>query len=326
VFLDGTLLYNRRMIENKRLRVVALCIAIASLCGIVLLIIAAEKRNDRLSAKIASLDEIIQTQNHALDEARNDIDFLKMELDSTKTEYGSQNTKLASELEAERKRREQSESTIMTQLSKEAASLKRFDLAGTVQAWRPRIAYIKCTFETSTRTYTQSGSGLFIGKINATDYHIQTNKHVLWSDSAQSLPTSCSVKLPDDVSVNANEAVINKNGKDAGILVVKSPTEKMKNFSSNILGKACTAQANVGDEIIVLGYPSIGVSGDVTVTEGIISGSENDFYVTSAKIEQGNSGGAAILLKDNCYLGIPTFVQVGRIEALARILKWTAIR
>ena len=69
-----------------------------------------------------------------------------------------------------------------------------------------------------------------------------------------------------------------------------------------------------------MGYPSIGSQTDITATEGIISGYDGNYYVTSAKVERGNSGGAAVALKDNCYLGIPTFVQVGDIESLARIL------
>ena len=59
---------------------------------------------------------------------------------------------------------------------------------------------------------------------------------------------------------------------------------------------------------------------DVTATEGIISGFDGDYYITSAKVEHGNSGGAAILVKESCELGIPTFVQTGSIESLARIL------
>jgi hypothetical protein len=73
-----------------------------------------------------------------------------------------------------------------------------------------------------------------------------------------------------------------------------------------------------------LGYPTIGSSGSITVTEGIVSGIEGDYYVTSAKIDHGNSGGVAILTKDDCYLGIPTFVKNnGGFESLGRILKST---
>ncbi len=58
----------------------------------------------------------------------------------------------------------------------------------------------------------------------------------------------------------------------------------------------------------------------MTVTEGIISGFDENYFITSAKVEQGNSGGAAISLKNNCYLGTPTFSTKGNLESLARIL------
>ena len=51
-----------------------------------------------------------------------------------------------------------------------------------------------------------------------------------------------------------------------------------------------------------------------------MSGFESNYFVTSAKVERGNSGGTAVLLKNNCFLGVPTFVQSGALESLARIL------
>ena len=61
------------------------------------------------------------------------------------------------------------------------------------------------------------------------------------------------------------------------------------------------------------------------VAHGIVAGYDGNYFITSAKVEQGNSGGTAILVKDNCLLGIPTFAQVGKIEALARILDISTI-
>jgi len=69
-----------------------------------------------------------------------------------------------------------------------------------------------------------------------------------------------------------------------------------------------------------LGYPGIGGNNDITATEGIISSYDGDYYITSAKIEHGNSGGIAILIKDNCFLGIPSYAEAGEIESMGRIL------
>ena len=83
----------------------------------------------------------------------------------------------------------------------------------------------------------------------------------------------------------------------------------------------CQKKASIGDSLIVLGYPSYGADySEITATEGIVSGYDGEYYTTSAKIEQGNSGGVAILQKDNCYLGIPTAVRLGAFESLGRIL------
>ncbi|MER3570466.1 MAG: hypothetical protein C4348_02620, partial [Patescibacteria group bacterium] len=76
----------------------------------------------------------------------------------------------------------------------------------------------------------------------------------------------------------------------------------------------------IGEEIVVLGYPTIG--GEyLTATEGIISGFDGDYYfVTSAKIEKGNSGGGAFLKSTGCLAGMPTFVRLGEIESFARLI------
>ena len=86
------------------------------------------------------------------------------------------------------------------------------------------------------------------------------------------------------------------------------------------LDSVCRTTAASGERVIILGYPAIGAKGDVTVTDGIISGYEDNFYITSAKIERGVSGGVAVLVDKNCYLGIPTFVRAGEVESLGRVL------
>ncbi len=87
-----------------------------------------------------------------------------------------------------------------------------------------------------------------------------------------------------------------------------------------VFPKRCTRKPSEGEEVVILGYPVIGSQEDITITKGIISGFEGDYYITDAKTDQGNSGGAAILLKDNCLLGLPTYVITGEMETLARIL------
>ena len=198
------------------------------------------------------------------------------------------------------------------------------DLASIVKKWRPSIADIECIFTKSgtNQVYlTQGGSGFLL---KASDTFVITNRHVLF-DSEKYAPSVCTVSLPDD---SKEEIAIpygdNRIGFDASIdfgrIVIPNPPFFMALNASNWL-PLCRVKAAIGDEVVILGYPGIGSKNDITATEGIISGYDGDYYITSAKVEHGNSGGAAILVKDNCYLGIPTSVEVGTVESLARILR-----
>jgi len=88
--------------------------------------------------------------------------------------------------------------------------------------------------------------------------------------------------------------------------------------------QACNSDiVNIGDPILILGYPSYGGE-TLTVTNGIISGSLDEYYFkTDAKIDKGNSG-APVLLDDpskDCYIGIATFGIKGAFDSLGGILK-----
>jgi hypothetical protein len=92
---------------------------------------------------------------------------------------------------------------------------------------------------------------------------------------------------------------------------------------------ACNSDiVNIGDPILILGYPSYGGE-TLTVTNGIISGSSDEYYFkTDAKIDKGNSG-APVLLDDpskDCYIGIATFLIKGGSESLGYILKTKYIK
>ncbi len=95
------------------------------------------------------------------------------------------------------------------------------------------------------------------------------------------------------------------------------------NLPDRVLSLPFCNQSNtkLGDKIKTYGYPGIG-GGNLTITDGLISshvGGSSDF-MTSAKIDHGNSGGTAINTTLNCFLGIPTASQTGEIESLGYIL------
>jgi S1-C subfamily serine protease len=201
-------------------------------------------------------------------------------------------------------------------------------LSSIVSQWRPRIIYIECEFKyTDGTTYAvSSGSGFAAGAV------IDTNKHILIDENGYG-PSVCYVKYPDDTTIyrvlNGSDIWVSEKY-DVGHLIV-AMNDTIKNLNSSEY-RICSLEdvfgnqkALVGDDIIILGYPTIGSQSDITVTKGIISGYDDDYYITDAKIEHGNSGGAAILLKDNCYLGIPSYAISGEVESLARILNSRAV-
>ncbi|MER2513619.1 MAG: serine protease [Nitrosomonas ureae] len=75
------------------------------------------------------------------------------------------------------------------------------------------------------------------------------------------------------------------------------------------IGDSNTVQ--IGDEILILGYPDIG-GRSITQTRGIVSGfvTSDNFFKTDAEINPGNSGGAAVN-RDGLLIGIPTAGSIG---------------
>jgi len=215
-----------------------------------------------------------------------------------------------------------------TKIIEKVVEKQQSGLSSIIKSWRPRVAYIECTFQysdTGQVYYRSSGSGMALNLKNndgVTVTSIVTNKHV-FSDENGYGPSKCVAKLPDSNSlyeVSRNDIKLGLGGIDWGYLHITNPDNYIRNLISKDLNW-CQSRAEIGEPLVVLGYPSYGSDYlEITATEGIISGYDGKYYTTSAKIEQGNSGGVAILQKDNCYLGIPTAVKLGAFESLGRIL------
>ncbi len=193
-------------------------------------------------------------------------------------------------------------------------------VANIVKKWSPRVAHMECHwFDTNDKLYAKGSGSATLVNFYGLGMRAVTNKHLMVYKSY--LPKSCDVELTsgatytipitkDNVSIGENEdwayVTLPKDG------VLSSITAKDVRACKNV---------EVGDKVLILGYPKIGSKIGLTVTEGIVSGNDKNYYITSAKIDKGNSGGAAILVEDDCYLGIPSASVVGQIESLGRILK-----
>jgi len=256
-----------------------------------------------------------------------DTQFKLAQTEETLSEIISGNTDLEERLSEETKKRllaEQSEEEarnlfegkiveLQTGLKEQQEAVLAGDISRIISEWSPRVARLICTTsDESGDTSKSRGSSVatYLGSVP----HLITNKHVV-EESGEKL-VSCSVEFisGEKITVDSDSVTVSEKV-DVGYLRV--PQASFDGIDDPI--RACSNKPDIGDSVVILGYPNVGGSG-ITATEGIISGFDDEYYVTSAKIEQGNSGGAAIHVQDNCFLGMPTLVLSGRIESLARIL------
>jgi hypothetical protein len=101
-----------------------------------------------------------------------------------------------------------------------------------------------------------------------------------------------------------------------------NPKPSVNNLPLTGMGAAGCPAATVGDSVTVFGYPSsgnlLGIS--ETVTQGTIAGIlPGPIYKFDGAIDHGNSGGLAVLNKDDCVLGIPTLGDSGLTAGIGYI-------
>ncbi|MDD5710865.1 MAG: serine protease [Candidatus Colwellbacteria bacterium] len=216
------------------------------------------------------------------------------------------------------------------------SSSGQLSLNSLLRDFAPSVVKLVCLRDSLTRGLQQGTGMLYKGTSisGIGPYYIQTNLHVVEAeDGSQS---QCVIAVyPDPEQANSYLVYKSKGYKfyeediDLAFLEPILVEEHSRAGTFSQLDEAARDSAttplcntaSIGDHIAILGYPGIG--GDtLTVTDGIISGFEfrsgARYLKTSAKIDQGNSGGIAI--KDSgCVVGIPTYVQA-QIESLGRIL------
>lgn len=226
--------------------------------------------------------------------------------------------------EEARKRIEEEAAQRVAEFKQEVAQ-SSYNPSDIIAKWKPLVARITCSGSSD----SWGGSGTLL-KLEDDSLFVITNRHVITYKNDYA-PDVCFVSFPgldpNLPPVSADKIKVS-NEFDLGFLYIdntlhrttRSAQEKVNVF--NPIYNFCKNVPKEGDEVIILGYPRIGSSENLTATRGIISSKEGDFYVTDAKISDGNSGGAAIILKNNCYLGIPTGIKSSgySLETLGYIL------
>lgn len=179
--------------------------------------------------------------------------------------------------------------------------------------------YLESLYDGSTYSPNIEGSGVIV----SSDGKILTNAHVV------GLSSMCLVQVAKapNYSVPSPQyyAVVKHIGKTedlAELKIYKSLTDSLPlSFSYFEIDRS---EINIGDTVYVAGFPYSG-NGRLMLTNGIISGSNDlsgnisgSYLVTSAKIDNGNSGGAAIS-EDGKLIGLPTYIK-GNYDTLGYIL------
>ncbi|MCX6731562.1 MAG: serine protease, partial [Candidatus Parcubacteria bacterium] len=284
--------------------------------------------------------EKIQKERMAQEMAREK----EKQTEEEKKKQESEVAKLKEEMEALKNKKPE---TITQTIIKEVPS-PSVDISTIINQWKKYIGVVYCQYFVDGKYITpQFGSGVltkmkFKISPNFCEVGIQTNRHVVLLNG-NILPISCKVQLQDSANTyeflwkdgNIGASYTHDASRLDFTVVDQKNCATADSYINNLvsgIGKRCNRIPQLGEAVIILGYPVTGSANGITATEGIISGYDGNFsgngksfYITSAKIEHGNSGGAAILLKDNCYLGIPTFAKVGEVESMGRILEMSDI-
>ncbi len=262
-------------------------------------------------------------QQRQIQTLQDNITSLRKELGVQQNTATQEVTTLTQKLDQTQAQQQANATQTQQQLSVlSAAAANTYNTSAIVSEWRPRIAYVECDWTDNTGTVyqTESGSGLVTQQTNGNPA-VVTSAHLVVD--AQGVPTSgCRVHVPDDpatTTVSVSQISRSSAGYDWARLDLSNADPHLVALAAQKFS-VCATTPSIGTNIVVLGYPGIGAQNDITATEGIVSGYDSNFFITSAKVEHGNSGGAAIALQKDCYLGIPTFTDVGTLESLARVL------
>ena len=173
---------------------------------------------------------------------------------------------------------------------------------------------LRCPFNTQR---TNQGSGTIIDPSGI----ILTNKHVVsgtlgcyvgFIDGFNDAPYFNENQIADILKISSSE--------DIAILKIRNP-QNVKLTSVDVTKGI--SNIRLGTKITVYGYPAA-FGKKITYTSGDFSGTDGSYLKTTAILEYGNSGGGAYL-KDGTFVGIPSAVVKGELNAMGYLLSINTI-
>ena len=162
------------------------------------------------------------------------------------------------------------------------------------------------------------GSGTIINS-NGT---ILTNKHVVegtlgclvgFVDNFNDEPYFGERQIADILKMSPSE--------DVAVLKIRNPQNTSLPYVNIATGNS--KNLRLGTKIITYGYPAK-FGTNITYTSGDFSGTNGNYLKTTAIIEHGNSGGGAYI-KDGTFIGVPSAVIRGELNALGYVLSINTI-
>lgn len=192
---------------------------------------------------------------------------------------------------------------------------ENYKLEDVVKAWRPYTVRVTCiTLDSNGNKKSYSDGSGFLAYDPAKGPSVITNRHVFKIKDG-TYTDYCNVYFPENkevVKVEKKDRYVSSKGYDRGTLVITQPSEYISNLAKNpiAISKDCkSTKPDSTDDIVILGYPIGKPKDDISYAQGKIVGYQDRYFVSTATIVSGYSGGVAVSLKDNCYLGIPTYSQ-----------------
>jgi S1-C subfamily serine protease len=208
-------------------------------------------------------------------------------------------------------------------------------LSAVAEKNRDAIGLIVCADANGTVVSTGSGT------VFRSDGRVLTNYHVIaandathqtgdelpcafvyqpWKEQPQLFALRLAGLYPD-----TDLAVLQLAGEDGASI----PSSSLRDLET-IGVRSCTNDSlRIAEPLLIVGYPNYSLDSvdptllNLKVTTGVISSLlPSGDVVTDAKIEHGNSGGAAFSAS-GCFIGVPTAVLAGQVETLGVIRRFT---